>query len=82
MATAFGDLLHRAGVPMSADRLRRFVRATALTAPATLDDLYWVGRVTLLVDRSHVDTCTPRPEGSGLQLRHPADKTHSRAFDH
>ncbi len=54
MATAFGDLLRRAGVPVSPDQLRRFVRAIALTAPATLDDLYWAGRVTLVVDRSQL----------------------------
>lgn len=56
MATAFGDLLHRAGMPMSADQLRRFIRATALSAPATIDDLYWVGRASLVVDRPHLDT--------------------------
>lgn len=56
MATAFGDLLHRAGMPMSADQLRRFILATALSAPAMPDDLYWVGRVTLVVDRQHLDT--------------------------
>jgi uncharacterized protein with von Willebrand factor type A (vWA) domain len=54
MATAFGDLLRRAGVPVSPDQLRRFVRAIALTAPATLDDLYWIGRVTLVVDRGQL----------------------------
>jgi uncharacterized protein with von Willebrand factor type A (vWA) domain len=53
LAAAFGGLLHRAGVPMSADVLRRFIQATALTSPATLDELYWVGRVTLVVDRRH-----------------------------
>ena len=56
MAAAFGDVLHRSGVPMSADRLGRFSRATALSAPGTLDDLYWVGRITLIVDRAHHDT--------------------------
>jgi uncharacterized protein with von Willebrand factor type A (vWA) domain len=56
MATAFGDLLHGAGMPMSTDQLRRFIRATTLSAPATLDDLYWVGRVTLVVDRAHHET--------------------------
>ena len=56
MASAFGDLLHRAGVPMSADRLRRFIRAIALTTPATTDDLYWLGRVTLVGDRGHLAT--------------------------
>jgi uncharacterized protein len=55
MATAFGDLLRRAGLPVSPDQLRRFVRGIALTAPATLDDLYWIGRVTLVVDRGQLD---------------------------
>jgi len=55
MATAFGDQLHRAGVPMSADRIGRFVRAVGVTSPSTLDDLYWVGRVTLVVDQGQLD---------------------------
>jgi uncharacterized protein with von Willebrand factor type A (vWA) domain len=42
-------------VPSSAERLGRFVRATTLTAPATLDDLYWIGRITLVSDRAHLD---------------------------
>lgn len=54
MAAAFGELLGRAGVPMTADRLGRFVRAVTLTAPATQDDLYWAGRVTLVADRAQV----------------------------
>jgi uncharacterized protein with von Willebrand factor type A (vWA) domain len=56
MAVAFGDLLHRAGVPMSSDQLRRFISGTRLLRPATLDELYWIGRVTLVVDRAHHDT--------------------------
>jgi hypothetical protein len=56
MATAFGDLLHRAGSPMSADRLRHFIRAISLMAPATVDDLYWIGQATLVVDRAGLDT--------------------------
>jgi uncharacterized protein with von Willebrand factor type A (vWA) domain len=56
MATAFGDLLRRAGVLASADQLRRFIRAVTLTAPGTLDELYWVGRVTLVADRADIDT--------------------------
>lgn len=55
MATAFGDLLRRAGMPVSVDQLRRFVLANALTTPATLDDLYWTGRVTLVVDHERID---------------------------
>lgn len=56
MATAFGELLHQAGSPMSADRLRQFIRAITLTAPVTLEDLYWTGRATLVVDRAGLDT--------------------------
>jgi hypothetical protein len=41
-------------VPVSPDQLRRFVQAIALTDPATLDDLYWIGRVTLVVDRGQI----------------------------
>jgi uncharacterized protein with von Willebrand factor type A (vWA) domain len=40
---------------MAVDRIGRFVRAVTLTAPSTLDELYWVGRVTLVADRGHVE---------------------------
>lgn len=45
---AFGQLLHAAGVPVTPERSARFADTVVLTAPATLDELYWAGRVTLL----------------------------------
>jgi len=55
VAASFADLLHRAGLPASPDRTGRLARALALTAPATVDDLYWVARVTMLADHRHLD---------------------------
>ncbi|HEY3238622.1 MAG TPA: VWA domain-containing protein, partial [Acidimicrobiia bacterium] len=48
MAGAFGQLLHDAGVPVTPERSGRFSRAMSLAAPMTVDELYWLGRVTLL----------------------------------
>ena len=41
------QLLHQAGVPVSPDRAGRLAVAIDVAAPATNDDLYWLGRVTL-----------------------------------
>jgi hypothetical protein len=43
-----GQLLHTAGVPVTPERSGRFARAVALAHPLTVDELYWLGRVTLL----------------------------------
>jgi uncharacterized protein with von Willebrand factor type A (vWA) domain len=43
-----GQLLHAAGVPVTPERSGRFARAVALARPLTVDELYWLGRVTLL----------------------------------
>lgn len=56
MAAAFGECLREAGAPMSVDQVGRFVRGVALSTPATLDELYHVGRATLVVDREHLVT--------------------------
>jgi hypothetical protein len=55
VATAFGDLLRQAGVPVSVDQLGRFIRATDMAAPATIDELSLLGRITLVSDRAHLD---------------------------
>jgi uncharacterized protein len=55
LAAAFGDRLQRAGLPMSVDRLGRFVRAVAVARPATLVDMYWIARVTLVSARPDLD---------------------------
>lgn len=51
---AFGHLLHAAGVPVTPERSGRFAAAVTLSRPATLDELYWVGRVTLLAGHDHI----------------------------
>src|ERR1700736_3098454 len=56
MAAAFGEAMRHAGVPTSTEQLGRFVRATTLMVPVTIDDLYWLGRVTLVVEHTHLDT--------------------------
>ena len=56
VATAFGDALHAAGVPVSADQLGRFIRAISLVTPVTVEELFWAGRITLVVNRSDLDT--------------------------
>jgi uncharacterized protein with von Willebrand factor type A (vWA) domain len=52
---AFGQLLHAAGVPVSPERSGRWAAAITLARPATLDDLYWAGRVTLLTGRDDIE---------------------------
>ena len=40
---------------MTPERTGRFAQAIAITRPATTDELYWTGRVTLLGDHAHID---------------------------
>lgn len=47
ICAAFGDLLHRAGVPVTPERSARFATAVVIAEPRSLDELYWLGRVTL-----------------------------------
>jgi uncharacterized protein with von Willebrand factor type A (vWA) domain len=48
VVAAFGQLLHDAGVPVTPERSGRFASALVLARPASLDEAYWAGRVTLL----------------------------------
>ena len=48
IAAAFGHALHAAGVPVTPERSARFATAALLAQPATVDEVYWLGRVTLL----------------------------------
>lgn len=48
VVAAFGQLLHAAGVPVTPERSGRFASTVTLARPATVDELYWAGRVTLL----------------------------------
>ncbi len=55
MTVSFGHLLHAAGVPVTPDRSARFAAAIALTAPATVTDLYWCGRSTMVAHQADID---------------------------
>lgn len=55
VAALLAHLLHRAGVPAAADRSARFAAAMTLTAPLTVDELYWTARVTLVDDVAHLE---------------------------
>lgn len=56
VAARFGHVLHRAGVPAAPDRSARFAAAMTVTRPATIDELYWTARVTMVGDESQVET--------------------------
>jgi uncharacterized protein with von Willebrand factor type A (vWA) domain len=47
VAARFGERLHALGVETGPDRTGRFAASIALARPATTDELYWLGRVTL-----------------------------------
>lgn len=55
LAAAFGDLLRAGGVPVTPERAARFAHAVTLADPATVDELYWLARVTLLDAREQLD---------------------------
>jgi uncharacterized protein with von Willebrand factor type A (vWA) domain len=56
LVAAFGHLLHATGVPVTPERSGRFAEAIALARPATVDELYWTGRVTLLTGVRQIET--------------------------
>jgi uncharacterized protein with von Willebrand factor type A (vWA) domain len=56
VVAAFGQLLHAAGVPVTPERSGRFGAAVLTAGPRTVDELYWLGRVTLLSDVGQVPT--------------------------
>lgn len=55
ITAAFGHLLHAAGVPVTPERSTRFASAVALANPRTIDEAYWLGRVTLLTGHDQVE---------------------------
>ena len=55
VVAAFGQLLHDAGVPVTPERSGRFATTLALARPASLDEIYWAGRVTLLSGAGQID---------------------------
>ncbi len=54
VAARFAGHLHAAGVEAGPDRASRFASSLHLTRPATTDELYWLGRVTLVGDRREI----------------------------
>ena len=56
ICAAFGDLLHRAGVPVTPERSARFASSVLLAEPADVPHLYWLGRVTLTTSREQFAT--------------------------
>jgi hypothetical protein len=56
VAGGFGQLLHDAGVPVTPEHSGRFARAMSLAAPRAVDELYWLGRVTLLTGADQIAT--------------------------
>ena len=55
VAARLGQLLHAAGVPVTPERSGRFAATMDLALPATVDDLYWAARVTLVSDYRQID---------------------------
>lgn len=53
IAAAFGQQLHEIGVPVTPARSARFAEAVLLTQPRDVNEIYWLGRVTLISDHSH-----------------------------
>jgi uncharacterized protein len=56
VAAGFGGLLREAGLPVSPERSARFAAAVALAGPATVGELYWLARVTLVDRHDQLDT--------------------------
>jgi uncharacterized protein with von Willebrand factor type A (vWA) domain len=53
--TAFGHVLHQAGVPVTPERSARFTRAVVLAQPTTVQELSALGKATLLSHRDQID---------------------------
>ena len=56
VAAAFGHRLHDSGVPVTPQQSARFGSAVLLAQPKEIDELYWLGRVTLLTEHDQVGT--------------------------
>jgi uncharacterized protein with von Willebrand factor type A (vWA) domain len=48
LVAALGDRLRRAGVPVTLTSMTTFADALEAAPPATVDELYWLGRLTLV----------------------------------
>jgi len=56
IAAAFGHRLHDSGVPVAPQQSARFASAVVMAQPKKIDELYWLGRVTLLTGHDQVGT--------------------------
>jgi uncharacterized protein len=55
VAAGFGALLREAGLPASPERSARFAAAVGLAGPASVEELYWLARVTLVDRQDQLD---------------------------
>lgn len=55
VAAGFGQVLHAAGVAVTPERTGRFAKAVAQGRPQTIDEVYWMARVTLAASRSDIE---------------------------
>ena len=55
IAASLGEVLHRSGIPATPERQARFAASVVDIAPGTLDELYWIGRITLVSDREQIE---------------------------
>ena len=56
LATALGQRLRAAGVPVTPERSARFARALALVAPQRRSDLYWTARPVFVSSQAQLPT--------------------------
>lgn len=56
VAAGFGQLLHAAGVPVGPERCARLARAAVLADPVRVEELYWLGRVTMVTGADQIPT--------------------------
>jgi uncharacterized protein with von Willebrand factor type A (vWA) domain len=56
ISARFAHLLHAAGVAVSPERAGRWASAIRLARPGRRGELYWLGRVTLTLDRAEIET--------------------------
>lgn len=55
LAASFAGELRRLDVPVTAEQAGRYCAAIALGTPATLEELFWVGRVTMATSVEHLE---------------------------
>lgn len=55
IAASLGEVLHRSGIPATPERQARFAASVVDIAPGGLDQLYWIGRVTLVSERGQIE---------------------------